>query len=40
MPGVPELTPTEFCAALVRGRARQSVVLLDVREHDELEPPR
>ncbi len=35
MPVVPELTPTEFCE---RWRERESsVVLLDVREHAELQ---
>ena len=37
MPGVPELTPTEFCARWSATERGTSVVLLDVREHDELE---
>jgi rhodanese-related sulfurtransferase len=37
MPGVPELTPTEFCARWSAAERGKSVVLLDVREHDELE---
>ena len=37
MPGVPELTPTEFCARWSADERDTSVVLLDVREHDELE---
>jgi len=37
MPGVPELTPTEFCARWSAVERGKSVVLLDVREHDELE---
>ena len=37
MPGVPELTPTEFCARWSAAERGASVVLLDVREHDELE---
>lgn len=36
MPGVPELTPTEFCARWSPAERGKSVVLLDVREHDEL----
>jgi len=36
MPGVPELTPTEFCARWSAAERGKSVVLLDVREHDEL----
>jgi len=36
MPAVPELTPTEFCARWPAAE-RTSVVLLDVREHVELE---
>lgn len=35
MPGVPELSPTEF-AARWPDRGVSDVVLLDVREHDEL----
>jgi len=37
MPGVPELTPTEFCARWSAAERGKSVVLLDVRELDELE---
>jgi rhodanese-related sulfurtransferase len=37
MPGVPELTPTEFCARWSATERGKSVVLLDVREPDELE---
>ena len=37
MPGVPELTPTEFCARWSADERGSSVVLLDVRERDELE---
>ena len=37
MPGVPELTPSEFCARWSAAERGKSVVLLDVREHDELE---
>jgi len=37
MPGVPELTPTEFCARWSAAERGKSVVLLDVREHDEIE---
>ena len=37
MPGVPELTPTEFCARWSAAERGKSVVLLDVREHAELE---
>jgi len=37
MPGVPELTPTEFCARWSADERGTSVVLLDVREHDEVE---
>jgi rhodanese-related sulfurtransferase len=36
MPGVPELSPTEFAARWPDFAARGDVVLLDVREHDEL----
>jgi len=36
MPAVPELTPTEFCERWPEGE-RDRVVLLDVREHVELE---
>lgn len=36
MPAVPELTPTEFCERWPEGE-RNRVVLLDVREHVELE---
>ena len=36
MPGVPELTPTEFCARWSEDERGTSVVLLDVREQDEL----
>jgi rhodanese-related sulfurtransferase len=37
MPGVPELTPTEFCARWPTAERGTSVVLLDVREQDELD---
>ena len=37
MPGVPELTPSEFCARWSAAERGKSVVLLDVREQDELE---
>ena len=37
MPGVPELTPTEFCSRWPESERRDAVVLLDVREHAELE---
>jgi rhodanese-related sulfurtransferase len=37
MPGVPELTPTEFCARWSAEERGTGVVLLDVRDHDELE---
>ena len=37
MPAVPEVTPTEFCARWPAAERRSSVVLLDVREHVELE---
>jgi rhodanese-related sulfurtransferase len=36
MPGVPELSPTEFAARWPSYAAQNDVVLLDVREHDEL----
>jgi rhodanese-related sulfurtransferase len=36
MPALPELTPTEFCERWPAER-RSEVVLLDVREHVELE---
>jgi rhodanese-related sulfurtransferase len=36
MPGVPELSPTEFAARWPDYASAASVVLLDVREHDEL----
>lgn len=36
MPAVPELTPTEFCERWPEAE-RTQVVLLDVREHVELE---
>jgi rhodanese-related sulfurtransferase len=36
MPGVPELSPTEFAARWPSFGERDDVVLLDVREHDEL----
>jgi rhodanese-related sulfurtransferase len=36
MPGVPELSPTEFAARWPSFANRDDVVLLDVREHDEL----
>jgi rhodanese-related sulfurtransferase len=37
MPAVPELTPTEFCERWPAGERAERVVLLDVREHVELE---
>ena len=36
MPGVPELSPTEFAARWPNHAGGNEVVLLDVREHDEL----
>jgi rhodanese-related sulfurtransferase len=36
MPGVPELSPTEFAARWPDHGRAGGVVLLDVREHDEL----
>jgi rhodanese-related sulfurtransferase len=36
MPGVPELSPTEFAARWPNYGSGDEVVLLDVREHDEL----
>ena len=36
MPGVPELSPTEFVARWPDYASGGDVVLLDVREHDEL----
>ncbi len=36
MPGVPELSPTEFAARWPSYATGDDVVLLDVREHDEL----
>jgi rhodanese-related sulfurtransferase len=36
MPGVPELSPTEFVARWPNYASSSDVVLLDVREHDEL----
>lgn len=36
MPGVPELSPTEFVARWPNYAGGADVVLLDVREHDEL----
>jgi rhodanese-related sulfurtransferase len=36
MPGVPELSPTEFAARWPSYATGEDVVLLDVREHDEL----
>ena len=36
MPGVPELSPTEFATRWPSYPAGGDVVLLDVREHDEL----
>ena len=36
MPGVPELSPTEFAARWPNYAGGRDVVLLDVREHDEL----
>jgi len=37
MPAVPELTPTEFCARWPSAERDSSVVLLDIREHVEIE---
>ncbi len=37
MPAVQELTPAEFCARWPAAERRSGVVLLDVREHVELE---
>jgi rhodanese-related sulfurtransferase len=37
MPAVPELTPTEFCARWAATERGSGVVLLDVREHVEVE---
>jgi rhodanese-related sulfurtransferase len=37
MPAVPELTPTEFCERWPEAARAEQVVLLDVREHVELE---
>ena len=37
MPGVPELSPSEFAARWPDFAASGEVVLLDVREHDELQ---
>jgi rhodanese-related sulfurtransferase len=37
MPGVPELSPTEFAARWPNYANGDEVVLLDVREHDELQ---
>jgi rhodanese-related sulfurtransferase len=37
MPAVPELTPTEFCERWPEADRNTRVVLLDVREHVELE---
>jgi rhodanese-related sulfurtransferase len=37
MPGVPELSPSEFAARWPDYRSGNDVVLLDVREHDELD---
>jgi rhodanese-related sulfurtransferase len=37
MPAVPELTPTEFCERWPATEGSSRVVLLDVREHVELE---
>jgi rhodanese-related sulfurtransferase len=37
MPGVPELSPTEFAARWPHYANGDEVVLLDVREHDELQ---
>ena len=36
MPGVPELSPLQFAARWPSFAERNDVVLLDVREHDEL----
>jgi rhodanese-related sulfurtransferase len=36
MPGIPELSPTEFTNRWPDYARRDDVVLLDVREHDEL----
>lgn len=36
MPGVPELSPTDFTARWPSFGSGDDVVLLDVREHDEL----
>jgi len=36
MPGVPELSPTEFATRWPSVGSGSDVVLLDVREHDEL----
>jgi len=36
MPGVPELSPSEFAARWPDYQSGDRVVLLDVREHDEL----
>lgn len=36
MPGVPELSPTEFAARWPNYVSGDDAVLLDVREHDEL----
>jgi rhodanese-related sulfurtransferase len=36
MPGVPELSPTEFAARWPAYADARDVVLLDVREHEEL----
>ena len=36
MPGVPELSPTEFVERWPGYARRDDVVLLDVREHDEV----
>ena len=36
MPGVPELSPTEFASRWPSYATGHDVVLLDVREHDEL----
>ena len=37
MSAAPEITPTEFCARWPAAARRSGVVLLDVREHVELE---
>ena len=37
MPAVPELTPSEFCERWPADQRDSQVVLLDVREHAELE---